>query len=183
MGDEIEDLLGTVEGETGNNDPKTRRRVASASNPLLMRLRLAALLIIGHEKYPDSLSVLTNLQVSVFALFDAIRAKTDAWFKLERPTHPSGSRYYATRARYFNADGSLRDVNPTLNYYGLKVFGVRYKAMTQSIMGEARKEYLSGIEEKSVQLRTATRDDLDIPKPSLAETITGRDPRDRKRPP
>jgi hypothetical protein len=192
------DELGDLTELMGDNGKK--RKLASSSNPLLMRLRLASLLITGHKDYPDALSRLTNMQVSIFALFDAIREKTIKFHEVRPLYHPSGSRYYATRALYFGEPGStvgapssclaaapwvggtaakggspFPDRVPDVYlYFGLKTFTVRYKSLSQSIMGDARKEYLSGIEEKPVQLRYGSREDLDIPKPSLYETLTGK---------
>jgi hypothetical protein len=50
--------------------------------------------------------------------------------------------------------------------------------MSQSIMGEGRKEYLSGIEEKPIALKAGNSGDLDIPKPSIYEAITGKPKRE-----
>jgi hypothetical protein len=149
------------------------KKLASSSNPLLMRLRLASLLITGHKQYPDALSRLTNLQVSIFALFDAIREKTIKYQETEALIPVRGSRYFATRERYLGTSPSS-EIPEVYLYYGLKTFTERYKSLSQSIMGDARKEYLSGIEEKPVQLRYGSRDDLDIPKPSIYEAITGK---------
>jgi len=177
--DGIEDLLSGIQGKLVGEKVGNRRHISTDANPLLMRLRLAALLVIGHTDYPDSLSRLTNLQVSIFALFDAIKAKTDKVMLTPQippdPDHPK-SRYYAVK-KYYASTPSGEDVH---RFYGLSTFSTRFKAMSQSIMGEGRKEYLSGIEEKPIQLKTGNRDDLDIPKPSLYEAITGKPKRDRR---
>jgi len=156
------------------------RRVAAASNPLLMRLRLAALLIVGHKEYPDALSRLTNLQVGVFALFDAVRMKTDRSLAEDPPDLKKyqGSRYYAVKARYRDTGkGEPADLSP---FYGLEMFTNRYKSMSQSILAEGRKEYLSGIEEKPVHLSTTRSEDLNVAKPSIYEAITGKEKQSRR---
>jgi len=195
--DELDSLLDNVEGNVTNEKGGKRTHVSAGLNPILMRLRLAALLIIGHKNYPDSLSRLTNLQASVFSVFDAIKAKTDKIMALPHEPRPRGiSRYYAVRAKYgLPTKGSalslqapqegqktlLKSQEEAYIFYGLATFTQRFKAMSQSIMGDGRKEYLSGIEEKPVQLRYGNRDDLDIPKPSIYEAITGKPKRERDR--
>jgi hypothetical protein len=172
MADEIQEIFGLEDEKEGKT-----RKLASSSNPLLMRLRLASLLITGHAKFPDALSRLTNMQVSTFSVFDAIREKTLKFQEIKPLPVVNGSRYRSTRARYFGPEGSQK-MNEVYIYFGLNTFIHRYKSMSQSIMADARKEYLSGIEEKPVQLRYGSRDDLDIPKPSIYEAITGKPKRD-----
>ena len=176
-GMEIIETATEILGVDRSKDQGLGRRVAAASNPLLMRLRLAALLIVGHKEYPDALSRLTNLQVGVFALFDSVRMKTDRSLKEDPPDLKKygGSRYYAVKARYREKD--YRDPSP---FYGLQVFTDRYKSMSQSILGEGRKEYLSGIEEKPVHLATTRPEDLNVAKPSIYEAITGKEKQSRR---
>jgi hypothetical protein len=181
MMDAIDHLLDNVQGNLIDGKMEKRTHLSTASNPLLMRLRLAALLVIGHKDYPDALSALTNMQVSIFALFDAIKAKTDLAMAVpldvDDPNHPE-SRYYAVKARY----AALTDAGPEIyRFYGLAKFTERFKAMSQSILREGRKEYLSGIEEKPIQLKQGVREDFDIPKPSIYEAITGKPKTDQRR--
>jgi len=199
---------------TGTKDPKPR--VAAMSNHILTRLRMAALLVIGHERYPDALSRLTNTQVGIFALFDAIRIKGEVWMaRPALPRHSTGSRYYALKELYRQADiarntapamqgglvapldGSILStpaptdggragagglppayVDPCM-YFGVSTFIRRYKAMSQSILGEGRTEYRETIEEKPTGNQRMKGDDLNVPKPSLVEEVTGKRPRNR----
>lgn len=169
--------------------PKKKMRVAAGSNPLLMRLRLGTLLVIGHKYYPDALSRVTNIQCGIFSLFDAVRLKGDAW--MERPPlprHPTGSRYYAIKELYRKASenpdrrfGGLPEAyaKPCM-YFGIKTFTERYKSLSQSILSEGRKEYQESIQENPVHQGTMRSEDLNVPKPSLLEEVTGRKPRRRE---
>lgn len=175
-------------GEDPTGAPKKKMRVAAGSNPLLMRLRLGTLLVIGHQFYPDALSRVTNIQCGIFSLFDAIRLKGDAW--MERPAlprHPTGSRYYALKEMYRKAAenpdrrfGGLPEAyaKPCM-YFGIKTFTERYKSLSQSILSEGRKEYQESIQEHPTHSGNVRPEDLNVPKPSLVEEVTGRKPRRR----
>lgn len=192
------DILG-IEPEDLEGKGRRSRRVASASNPLLMRLRLASLLITGHPEYPDALSRITPLQGGIFALFRAVRRKTEMVMAApDIEIRPGESRYHAVRRHYAQTTapaplgglaapqegpilsapaprGGLAQGGYVPPFYGLKIFEEGYLSLSQSFLAEGRKEYLSGIEEKPVYQSATRAEDLSVAKPSVYELLTGRE--------